>query len=134
MLYSFLLNISENYFLIKFKFSCIFLVCFISRVNNEYNICQKCQKLIKRLFLQDGQTSFHRPRPYCSGVLVIASMDSHLFCISLIGISQPRCSAISTEFRRWFREGNTNFGGENFLIKTLMKTWVKKNLKKFYTI
>jgi hypothetical protein len=69
--------------------------------------------------------------PYCAGVLAIASMDSHLFGFNLMGISQPRCSTISTLFRHWFIEGNTHFGGEHFLIKTLKKTWVKKNLNFF---
>ena len=69
------------------------------------------------------------PGPYCPGVLGAASMDNQMFGINLMGISQQRCSAISTEFRRWFIEGNTNFGGEHFLI-----TRVKQNLHFFYTI
>ena len=68
-------------------------------------------------------TSCTAPGPYCPGVLEIASMDTQLFCISLMGILQPRCSTIGTEFRRWFIKENTNFGGEHFLIKTLKKTW-----------
>ena len=71
--------------------------------------------------------------PYCAGVLGIASMDTQVFGISLMGILQPRCSTISTEFRRWFIEGNTNFGGEHFVIKTLKKTWVKKKFDIFVT-
>ena len=69
--------------------------------------------------------------PYCAGVLAIASMDSLLFGFNLMGISQPRCSTISTLFRHWFIEGKTHFGGEHFFIKTLKNTWVKKKLHFF---
>ena len=124
----------------------------ISRFSFPRNISENCQEVFKweisckpfelghvtviycglALHINSWYHVWHRPRPYCSGVLAIASMDSHLFGISLMGISQPRCSTISTEFRRWFIEGNTKFEGEHFLIKTLKRMWVKKKFNFFY--
>ena len=45
--------------------------------------------------------------PYCAGAVGVASMDMQVFDISLMGISQPRCSTISTEFRRGSKTRNT---------------------------
>ena len=53
-------------------------------------------------------------------------MDTHPFGFSLMGILQPKCSTINTAWRDWFIAGNTDFGGEHSLIKTLKKTWVNK--------
>ena len=95
----------------------------IYSINRDTNYFAKFESLQKHAAQLSG--------PYCAGVLAIASMDSHLFGFNLMGISQPRCSTISTLFRHWFIEGNTHFGGEHFLIKTLKKTWFYKKLQFF---
>ena len=71
---------------------------------------------------------------YCPGVLGIANMDTRRLGFSLMGISQPGCSTISTAYRGWFIAGNINIEDVHSLIKTLKKTWVKKKLHIFYTI
>ena len=53
-------------------------------------------------------------------------MDTQVFGISLMGILQPKCSTISTEFRRGLEIGNTQIQDVQFITKTPKKTWVKK--------
>ena len=80
-----------------------------------------------------GPSAAQASGPYCAGVLGIASMDTQVFGISLMGISQPRCSTISTEFRRGLEIRNTQIWDVQFITKTPKKTWVKKNVQKMFT-